>query len=792
MIDLGAIALPEFQRGYVWNRDQVRGLMHSLYRKHPVGSLLVWVTKTEDADARGDGKLTSGSVKLLLDGQQRITSLYGIVRATPPKFFEGNTKAFTGLHFNLDEEVFEFYMPAKMKDNPLWISVTELMQTGPAQFMQRVFKMEGLSQQKIQTYINRINAISSIKDIDLHIEEVTGEEKTVDVVVDIFNRVNSGGTKLSKGDLALAKICASWPDAREQMNQKLKKWKNAGFKFKLEWLLRIINTIVTGEALFTALKDVDTATFKEGLHKAEKLADTLLNMISGRLGLDHDRVLGSRASFPLLARYIAQKDGNLDDYKERDKLLYWYIHTFLWGRYAGSTESMLARDLNLIQDGNGALDRLISELGRHRGNLRLNANDFSGWSKGARFYPLLYMLTRVHRARDWDSGIELSNILLGKLNNLQIHHIFPKKLLRKHKYPRPQINAIANFTFITQDANLKISAKEPAEYLEEIEKRHPGAVASHWIPMDRELWRIENYPDFLTARRELLAQAANEFLDSLCDGKLPDKIVSPEVSEQQLAIVPGSIDSDEEEQLLNECNEWVTEHGFPEGELGYELTDDTGQPMAILDLAWPNGLQEGLSQPVALLIDEGKDTEEAANSQGYRYFTDVDEFKNYVTSEILGLTKKKTPERYALRKEFWTQLLDYAKNKTQLHAGITPGEYNWIGTGTGVRGLGLNYTVTKQNAVVELYIDRGRYEEEENKAILDQLAANKNAIEKTFGEPLDWQQLEGKRACRICKQMTLGGYRNDEEQWPKIHEAMVDAMIRLEKTLKPYIKAIKT
>src|SRR3989337_2305391 len=114
-IDLGAVALPEFQRGYVWNRDQVRGLMDSLYRKHPVGSLLVWVTKTENAIARGDGTLSPGSVKLLLDGQQRITSLYGIIRGGPPQFFDGNEQAFTGLHFHLDDEAFEFYASMKMK-----------------------------------------------------------------------------------------------------------------------------------------------------------------------------------------------------------------------------------------------------------------------------------------------------------------------------------------------------------------------------------------------------------------------------------------------------------------------------------------------------------------------------------------------------------------------------------------------------------------------------------------------------------------------------------------------------
>ena len=107
-IDLGSMALPTFQRGYVWNRDQVRGLMRSLYRKHPVGSLLVWVTKTEDAVTRGDGSLAPGSVKLILDGQQRITTLYGMIRRKPPKFFEGNAQAFTGLFFNMEEEAFEF------------------------------------------------------------------------------------------------------------------------------------------------------------------------------------------------------------------------------------------------------------------------------------------------------------------------------------------------------------------------------------------------------------------------------------------------------------------------------------------------------------------------------------------------------------------------------------------------------------------------------------------------------------------------------------------------------------
>ena len=85
-----------------------------------------------------------------------------------------------------------------------------------------------------------------------------------------------------------------------------------------------------------------------------------------------------------------------------------------------------------------------------------------------------------------------------------------------------EVNAIANFTFLTRETNLRVSDRAPAVYLEEFVTRYPGAVESHWIPMDRTLWSVENYPAFLTARRELLANAANQFLDQLRHGRSPD------------------------------------------------------------------------------------------------------------------------------------------------------------------------------------------------------------------------------------------------------------------------------
>ncbi len=639
-IDLGKMALPEFQRGYVWNRDQVRGLMDSLYRRHPVGGLLIWETNVDNAATRGDTTAPMGGwVDLLLDGQQRITTLYGIIRGRPPRFFDGNAAAFTGLHFNLVEQSFEFYAPLKMKDNPAWVDVTKLMQTADvAEILEPIEDKLPEMGLKAMTCLSRLNRIQGIRDIEFHIDRVSGPEKTIDVVGDIFNRVNSGGTELSKGDLALAKICAPWPEARGEMKQRLRKWDRAGYKFHLEWFLRCINTVTTGEAIFNALSKVDTPEIQAGMVRAEHHVDRLLYTISARLGLDHGAVLKSPYSLPLLCRYLDLRGGELPTQRERDKLLYWYIHTFLWGRYAGSTESVLNQDLRLLASPEDALDRLIGQLRQNRGDLRVQPGDFLTWSRGSRFYPLLYMLTRVYHAKDLATGLELNKSILGHLMRLELHHIFPKAKLYKSGYSKAEVHSLANFIFLTQDTNLKVTDRDPAEYLPHYEAAYPGVLASQWIPTDPELWTYENYPAFLDERRRLLADAANGFLDSLYAGNVPETLVASQATEPVASPVVVVGDATDEDAVLLACSDWVLAQGLPEGELYHEVLDPTtGEPVALLDLAWPQGLQPGYSQPVALLINEEKETEEAANGAGYRFFIDVEAFKRYVQTEILAV-----------------------------------------------------------------------------------------------------------------------------------------------------------
>jgi hypothetical protein len=156
------------------------------------------------------------------------------------------------------------------------------------------------------------------------------------------------------------------------------------------------------------------------------------------------------------------------------------------------------------------------------------------------------------------------------------------------------------------------------------------------------------------------------------------------------------------------------------------------------------------------------------------------------TGEVEKASSKET--KNILCNRFWKQLLAFSKNKTSLHSNVSPGKEFWCGTGAGTSGLSYYYLIFQHQARVELYIDKGKYDI--NRKIFDRLMSAKEEIERTFGEPLMWDSKEGRRAFRIKKDLTLGGYL-DEENWPKIQEEMVDAMIRLHNALNPRIQFLR-
>jgi hypothetical protein len=220
------------------------------------------------------------------------------------------------------------------------------------------------------------------------------------------------------------------------------------------------------------------------------------------------------------------------------------------------------------------------------------------------------------------------------MNRLEVHHIFPKAQLYKRQFKRPEVNALANFCFLTKDTNLDIRDRLPEEYFPEVERAHPGTLASQWIPTDRALWKIGNFRDFLEARKEMLAAEVNRRMEDLLHGDT--RWLTGSAPPAPAAIAAG-IGSEEEEKELAALNDWIEAQGLPRGVLAFDFADtETGEQRAMFDLAWPSGIQEELSQPVAVLLNEGSDVVAIASQAGYRCFVTVAEFKRYVLTDILA------------------------------------------------------------------------------------------------------------------------------------------------------------
>lgn len=155
----------------------------------------------------------------------------------------------------------------------------------------------------------------------------------------------------------------------------------------------------------------------------------------------------------------------------------------------------------------------------------------------------------------------------------------------------------------------------------------------------------------------------------------------------------------------------------------------------------------------------------------------------------IGKEKKEFAERHHLRKEFWTQLLERARSRTKLYENISPNIYSWIGAGAGKSGIGYNLSITYSHAQAEVYLDRGKEFPDLNKERFDKLISHREQIEKIFGDRLNWERLDKKRACRISKKFEGAGL-GDKEKWPNLQDKLIDAIIRMEKAFRPYIKEL--
>jgi hypothetical protein len=261
------------------------------------------------------------------------------------------------------------------------------------------------------------------------------------------------------------------------------------------------------------------------------------------------------------------------------------------GRYSSSLETKLDVDFAAIEKGN--LEKLLDSIVKEFGRLDITEDDLCGRNRASGFFKTIFTLMHRNKARDWNTDLVISIKHLGKKDKIEFHHIFPKNVLKDKNFDSNEINDIANLTFIGKITNVQISDDFPEKYLNSIaEKKGEEILEEHCIPTNRELWKVENYKEFIKQRRILLTKMLNDYLNSITknsEPKVPNIDIEQLLSqkEDKNTEFKSSFRWDTKENRVNKKLEFVigkTICGFMNSENGGTLligVDDNGNVLGL-------------------------------------------------------------------------------------------------------------------------------------------------------------------------------------------------------------------
>ena len=396
-----------------------------------------------------------------------------------------------------------------------WISVVELLQKGAGGYIgQAPPEKSGY----LIRQLTKLNRLDAIKKYQYYLQEIDLTDPIQ--VVEIFNLVNSAGTPLSDADLSLALITGRWEDCKDKMRAATKKYSQHGFHFSMEFFTRCIAVIATNRGVFNDVQKLGEEDYIDAWQKTEKSLDYLVNVLPQHAYIDETSFLSTQYVFFPLIYFLAHNGFKFSDTATRDKFLYWVYNALMWGRYSGSSESALDRDIRTLKETN-SVDELIKSIASTRGgSLEVSAADLEFQGVRSRFYQIFYILIRQNGAADWaDSTFSLYNKAVGHQYSIERHHIFPKSKLykifsSKASYDKSLVNELANIALLTSATDHAIFNDDPAVYLAQIA---PALLKQQFVPTEPNLWQLEKeaYVAFLKERRRIVAEKINQFLNSL-------------------------------------------------------------------------------------------------------------------------------------------------------------------------------------------------------------------------------------------------------------------------------------
>lgn len=546
MIERGELRLPEMQRQYVWRSTRVRDLLDSLYRNYPSGAILLW--ETDENVSLQDFAVTQQknpyhSTRLLLDGQQRLTSLSAVIRGEPVSV-RGRKRPIE-LLFNLehpeelavvtevneddDDDLSEdetdssedelqrrfdkmtfVVSTRKLEQLPHWVKVSEVFKTdSDAPFLKQA-NIQGFDDPRYEKYSQRLARLRGIRNYPYRMD-ILERSLSYDEVTEIFVRVNSLGAKLRSSDLALAQITAKWRNSLKTFQDFQQQCAKAGFDLDLGLHLKNLIAFATGQSRFLTVGNLSLETLQVAWKQSCQGMEFAINFLKNNTRIDSPTLLSSPFILVALA-YLGNKRDYQITAEEADQLRFWTLAANAKGRYSrGSSETILDQDLTILKQ-NGGVPELTDRLRQQVGRLDITPQELEGRNQRSALFKTMFMAFRAANATDWRSNLIIALDHSGIQHRLQFHHIFPKAVL-KNGYTDREADDIANLAFIGGKTNRTISDKPPAEYFPAlIEKAGQSAFDAQCIPTGNPLLQTENYKTFLAQRRALIAQRLNEFI----------------------------------------------------------------------------------------------------------------------------------------------------------------------------------------------------------------------------------------------------------------------------------------
>lgn len=554
-IDMGTIGLPDIQRPFVWADTKVRQLFDSLYKGYPVGYLLFWENANiNGVKSIGTERKQKAAQLLIVDGQQRLTSLYAVIKGQEV-IRENYNKTKIIIAFNPLEEKFEIPDAAIRRDPRYFQNITKVWARDADifditdDFVENLKKHKEITAEEVRIIRRNFNKLKNLENYPFSVLELSAEIDE-EQVADVFVRINSQGKTLNQADFILTLMSVFWDEGRTNLEDFCRdarlpsKTQATPFNYiivpKPDQMLRAAVGLAFRRArlqyIYSILrgKDLETGLFSEERRDTQfdilKIAQGNALDIQNwheflkaiiQAGYSNESFISSNNNilYSYVFFLIGRMDYKVDLYNLKRLIARWFFMCSITGRYTGSPETAMEMDLAKLRSVTsaegfiGTINEIIdSQLTPDFWNVTLPMDMATSSFRSPSLFAY-YAALNIHDAYGLFSKLKVGELLQSGLrankSALERHHLFPKAWLMRNGFTESRdYNQIANFALVEWSDNIAISDKEPKVYLPFYERRFSSEEMKkmkYWHALPAE-WQEMEYKEFLTSRRKMIAR----------------------------------------------------------------------------------------------------------------------------------------------------------------------------------------------------------------------------------------------------------------------------------------------